>query len=57
MKIMNESDSLIPENVSGEFVILERELKNTIITSDLLNALRKTCSLQELNEILNCTLF
>jgi DNA polymerase family B len=52
--ILDEEDSQIVEEFSGDFVILERELVNTIITSDILDALTKICSLQELKSIYNC---
>ena len=42
------------ESIHGDFVILEKELKNTILTTDLIKILKQTCSSLEYNEILNC---
>lgn len=42
------------ESINGDFVILEKELKNTILTTDLIKILKQTCSSLEYNEILNC---
>jgi hypothetical protein len=39
----------------SDFTILLKEIKNGIITSDILNVLRKICTNQELNEIYNLT--
>jgi hypothetical protein len=42
------------EDISGEFVVLSRELQNTILTSDILKTLRNVCSSNEIMEIMNC---
>jgi DNA polymerase elongation subunit (family B) len=38
----------------GDFTILENELINTIITSEILNVLRRICASRELKEIYDC---
>jgi hypothetical protein len=53
-KILSDFDDEITEEVTGDYCVLKKELFNTIITSDILNALQKICSSQELNEIMNC---
>jgi hypothetical protein len=53
-QIRNEEDMSLSENFTGDFVILEKELHNTILTSDILNIVRKICTNSELNEIMNC---
>lgn len=53
-KLLNNFGDNEDQDVNGEFVILKEELKNTIITSDLLKTLRAVCSDQELKQIYNC---
>ena len=55
LQILNELDDQITEDVNEDFVLLERELKNTILTSDLLKALKNICRPVELKEIMDCT--
>jgi hypothetical protein len=56
-QILNDDYSVDPEDVqdkSGKFVIFEKQLENTILTSDLLEGLKKICSSRELKEIMDC---
>ena len=53
-KIISEQEDVNKNTTSSDFVILENELKNTIITSDLLETLEKVCSNKELKEIYDC---
>jgi DNA polymerase family B len=46
--------SIDKNDTAAEMVILEKQLINTVITSDTLNILRNICTNQELNEIFNC---
>lgn len=41
-------------NTDADFVILKKELQNTIITSHLLETLRNVCNVRELKEIYSC---
>lgn len=51
----NEGDCEVDGNdTSADMVILEKELVNTVITSDTLRILRELCSSQELNEFYRC---
>jgi hypothetical protein len=42
------------EGMTGDFVILTKQLENTIITSDILKTLKKVCNHKELKEIYDC---
>jgi hypothetical protein len=54
--MLDEGDDEQDQDIdsSGKFVILEAQLKNTILTSDILDALKKICSSKELSKILDC---
>jgi hypothetical protein len=42
------------KNKESNFVLLENELSNTLLTSEILDTLQKICSNQELKEIYDC---
>ncbi len=52
-KALNSNEE-INEETSGDFRILTNQLVNTIITSDILNGLKKICTNKEWNELSQC---
>eukprot|EP00607_Mallomonas_marina_P006348 CAMPEP_0182426788 /NCGR_PEP_ID=MMETSP1167-20130531/13305_1 /TAXON_ID=2988 /ORGANISM="Mallomonas Sp, Strain CCMP3275" /LENGTH=600 /DNA_ID=CAMNT_0024608473 /DNA_START=92 /DNA_END=1891 /DNA_ORIENTATION=- len=52
MKEPENEDEEISE-ITGDFTVLTYELVNTVITSDILEILRKICTLNEIAEIMN----
>ena len=51
-EILNQNGDI--HQVNADFVLLENQLENTIITSDILETLQAVCNPTELSEIKNC---
>ena len=51
-EIINQDGDI--HQVNADFVLLENELENTILTSDILETLQSICTNNEMGEIMNC---
>lgn len=52
--IKNQNQEIEKETSAGDFVLLQSELINCLITSDILRILKAVCTTKELEEIMNC---
>ena len=54
MRVREPNDNENWEHINGDFIALQSELNNTIITSAILKTLRNCCRSNELAEIYSC---
>ena len=51
-QLIREEECL--DDLTGQFVIFNKEFQNAVLTSDLLKTIRAVCTNMELNEIMDC---